>query len=98
MRIKPAISDRFSVTPLHERFDWGVNVSGLDLAALGEAEVRQQLYDLWIQEDVIVFQGIHEMRDAEGDELLEYLAQHIGLGRKEPGVGEQADALRYLHV
>jgi taurine dioxygenase len=53
-----ADSDRFETQPLDERFDWGVIVSGLAMASLSNPDVRQQLYDLWIQEGVIVFRGL----------------------------------------
>ena len=53
-----ASSDRFWIEPLDGRFDWGVIVSGLVMSDLTDSEVRQQLYDLWIQEGVIVFRGL----------------------------------------
>ena len=58
-----ASSAFFEVDLLDDRFDWGVSVSGLSMSALSDPEVRQQLYDLWIQEGVIVFHGIDGLQE-----------------------------------
>ncbi|MGE3745326.1 MAG: TauD/TfdA dioxygenase family protein [Sphingomonadaceae bacterium] len=68
----------YRVEPLDERFDWGVNLYGLSLADLGDAQVRQALCDLWIQEGVIVFKEI------EGQETQLELSRVFGPLREHP--------------
>ena len=68
----------YATTPLNDDFDWGVIVSDLDVGRLVEAEMRQDLYDLWIQEGVIVF------RDAGGVEAQLALSRVFGPIRAHP--------------
>lgn len=68
----------YRVEPLDERFDWGVNLYGLSLAKLSDAQVRQALYDLWIQEGVIVFKEI------EGQDVQLELSRVFGPLREHP--------------
>ena len=53
-----ASSKYYLATPLRDDLNWGAIVSGLDSAELAEPQMRQDLYDLWIQEGVIVFRGL----------------------------------------
>jgi len=53
----------FAVERLDPRFDWGVVVTGLALSALEDASVRQDLYDVWIREGVILFRGLDGVQE-----------------------------------
>jgi taurine dioxygenase len=48
----------FRAAPLIEGLGFGVEVTGLDPAALQDAATRRALHDLWIREGVIVFRGL----------------------------------------
>lgn len=50
--------DAFRVTPLDGALPFGAVVDELDPATLGQEHVRKTLYDLWIQEGVLVFRGL----------------------------------------
>jgi taurine dioxygenase len=46
---------------LRSDLSWGVILSQLRIADLMDPQLRQELYDLWIQEGVIVFEGIDDV-------------------------------------
>ena len=53
-----AESAYFKASPLRDDLDWGVTVADLRLSDLDNPLMRQNLYDLWINEGVIVFENI----------------------------------------
>jgi taurine dioxygenase len=53
----------YEVTPLSERFDWGVNIHGLEISSLLDAKLRRALYDLWIDKGLMVFKGGYSSQD-----------------------------------
>ncbi len=56
-------SSFFDVAPLDEKLSWGVKVTGLVTADLEDTQARSNLYDIWIQEGVIVFEGLERVED-----------------------------------
>jgi taurine dioxygenase len=52
-----SIATAYEVTPLDERLPFGARVGGLRLEQLSDPEIRQSLYDLWIDKGVILFRG-----------------------------------------
>ncbi|MEZ5736448.1 MAG: TauD/TfdA family dioxygenase [Novosphingobium sp.] len=52
-----AVTLGYDVSPLGEGVPFGATVSGLTLAQLSDSQVRQALYDLWIDKGVLLFRG-----------------------------------------
>ena len=53
-----AQSTYFSTQALRNDLNWGVVVRGLKVTELDNPTMRQNLYDLWIAEGVLVFEGV----------------------------------------
>lgn len=83
-------SNFYSVAPLREDLDWGVTIAGLDASKLANEELRSDLYNLWIREGVIVFQGIDSV-----EAQLE-LSRVFGPLRDHPAAESMSEKVREL--
>ena len=53
----------YGAAPVDPRLDFGAVVTDLDPAKLQEPALRQSLYDLWIREGVLIFEGVFSPED-----------------------------------
>lgn len=60
------------ISVLAKGLSFGARVSGLTLEMLRDADVRRSIYDLWIRDGVVVFEGV------EGEELHLELSRCFG--------------------
>ena len=81
-----------NVGPLPGNDDFGAVVTGLTMDMLKDAQVRQQLHDLWIDKGVIVF------RDIEGLEIQLELSSIFGEPAEHPLLVGIKDQPRTHHV
>jgi len=71
------LASALEVSPLDERIPFGARVSGLRREQLDDPQVRQSLYDLWIDKGVILF------RDGDCDEDMQVNLSRV-FGELEP--------------
>lgn len=80
----------YTAQALRKDLNWGVTVSDIKLRDLDNPAMRQNLYDLWIREGVIVFEGV------EGTETQLALSRVFGPLREHPTKESISEASRYL--
>ena len=60
-----SVANRYEVKPLREGLPFGVTVSGVTLDMLKDEGTRKALYDLWIDEGVILFRGCEDSEEMQ---------------------------------
>ena len=56
-------SSFFNVRAIRDDLSWGVKIDSLKITDLADSRARGDLYDLWIREGVIVFEGLESVED-----------------------------------
>ncbi|MCZ4344088.1 TauD/TfdA family dioxygenase [Sphingomonadaceae bacterium G21617-S1] len=84
-----ARSRYFDVQPLAADLDWGVVVCGLDSGKIADPGVQKDLYDLWIQEGVIIFRELTGTDDHLAlSRIFGTLREHPAPENRVPGATE----------
>lgn len=60
---KIAPSRFYTAHPLDPKLSWGVVIPDLEVSDLADPDARSDLYDMWIQEGVILFEGLEGVEE-----------------------------------